>query len=130
MTLVCERPEASGTPERFRGAAADPPRPRRLDDFVCDQLDVEPVGHFEVVPGVGRRLAVCLRHTELCHVHRQLQLADCVAEYRSRSTTVSAVHALRPDAGQLELDRQVAAVLIDVGVDAIGVRREDRLPSG
>ena len=120
-------------PRRERVAVAGP---HRVEDVLGDDGDVEAVGHREVVPGVGGEAPVRLLGPVAGHVQGELHLVDGVPPHARHPEGGPAQHRglRRPrlglDPGELELHRQVVAVLLDERVDAGGVGGEEAVGVG
>ena len=101
-----------------------------VEDLLGDDADVEPLRHHQVVPRIGGETPIRLRRSVAGDVEGELHLVDGVPPHARHSEGGPAQHGSfrrpreRLDAGEPELHRQVAAVLLDVGVHAVGVRGE------
>ena len=108
----------------------------RVEDLLRDEADVEPVRHHQVVPRVGREAPVRLLYSVAGYVEGELHLVDGVPPHARHAEGGPAQHCRlrrpreRLDAGELELHRQVVAVLPDVGVHAGGVGGEQPVGVG
>ena len=119
----------SAPPERI-----SVPGPHRADDFLGDDAHVEAFGDLEIIPWIGRCPPIRFLGAETAHVHREAEFTDRMApDTRQPDLRPTQHHGLgspriRLDSSELELDRQIVSVLLDVSVDPVGVGREDALP--